>query len=196
MPRLMKAPVQTRSIMAPCDLFCCLPWSCSQSKDLSVMMRGRAWMTMMKDSVQKNLSHRSVEIIPHILCISRDTILLWISEKNIQACMPVLQLPKPCSLQHTGGKCRHTNTLGTRLYISVLGKVLFSCLLFLFLLLGIWLLFLGVGDTTSLYPSGSVTLCFHTPLLSFRVSCHKGVREAHTLCATSKKTAFKPLRHT
>lgn len=53
LPRLMQAPVQTRSLASACDLFCCLPWRCSQNKDLSVMMCGRTWTGMMKDSVQK-----------------------------------------------------------------------------------------------------------------------------------------------
>lgn len=30
----------------------------------------------------------------------------------------------------------------------------------------------------------------------FRVSCHRGVTEVHTLCVTSKKTAFKPFSGT
>lgn len=65
----------------------------------------------------ENLSRRSIQIISHILRISRDMLLLWISE-NIHASMPVLQLPKPCSPQHTDWKCRYTIALGTWLYIS------------------------------------------------------------------------------
>ena len=53
LPRLMQAPVQTHSITSPCNLFCCLPWRCSQRKDLSVTMCGGTWIRMMKDSVQK-----------------------------------------------------------------------------------------------------------------------------------------------
>lgn len=53
LPRLMQAPVQTQSLTSPCRFFCCLPWTYSQSKDLSVMTCGRTSMRMMKDSVQK-----------------------------------------------------------------------------------------------------------------------------------------------
>lgn len=192
--RLMQVSVQTHSIIPPCDLFCCLPWRCSQSKDLSVMMCGRTWIRMMKDSVQKLWATGPYKSYP-IYSTFQEMILLWISEDNVQASISVLQLP--CSLQHAGGKCRHTNALGIWLYASVLGKFLFSCLSFLFSLHRTWFLFLGVGDTNSESPGGTVTPCFHTPLLSFRVSCHKSVRGAYTLCATlrnpTNQTAFKPL---
>ena len=102
--------------------------------------------------------------------------------------MPVLQLPQSCSLQHTGGKCWYTTALGTWLYISVPVKFLFSCLSFLVLLHRTQFQFLGVGDTASQSPGGSVTPSLHTPLLSFRVICHNGVTGP-----LQKHPAFKPV---
>jgi len=32
----------------------------------------------------EELNHRSIQIVSHILCISRDMILLWILEDNVQ----------------------------------------------------------------------------------------------------------------
>lgn len=78
----------------------------------------------------------------------------------------------------------------------MLGKFLFSCLSFLVLLHRTWFLLLRVEDKISQCSGGSIILCFYTQSLLFRNSCHKGVKEAHILCATSKKAAFKPISGT
>lgn len=62
LPMLMKAP---HCITSSSDLFCCLPCRGAQSKDWIVMMHGRTWMTMMKDSVQKTWARG--QYTPHLI---------------------------------------------------------------------------------------------------------------------------------
>lgn len=138
------------TITSSWDLFCCLPCRGAQNKDWIVMTYGRMWMTM-KDSVQKNLSQRSVYFTTHTLCIQemwfcclfqRSTINVWM---HTSLCFSFSNLI-PWSLLVWNTIEPHKCFKNMTLHFSADELFALFCLSLLVLLL---VPFLVVGNTTS-----------------------------------------------